>query len=301
MRCSVDQIIIEPGIYYCLNLITPLIKKDLFSVAIEDPGHLRVQNNFLLHGIKVHPIPIDAKGLDIEKLKSSPANAVFVTPSHQFPTGIIMPLSRRLELTEWAKENHALIIENDYNSHFRYYEQPIPSLQSFAPDNVIYISSFSKNIFPSIRIAYMVLPKELMQKFHIFFKNCPSSVPFLMQKSLESFIKEGCWDSHLRKFVRKQRIKHDILIAALNEEFGDKIHVSGLNAGLHLMVKVKWPMEEDELVSRAYRAGIRVIPVSAFATSPPDKYGAVLLSFGGIRAEDIPTGIHFLRQAWLGS
>ena len=295
IECHPDQIIIAAGSCNCYSLISRFLITRKFDLALEAPGVLRAQLSFERHGVPTHPVHLDSDGLNMQALRATPAKAVLVNPSPQFPTGIVMPYSRRLELTEWAKANDAIIIEYDRNYNIRYHSSPIPSLQSFAPDQVIYMSTFSKIMFPSIRISYMVLPPDLLEQCK---NDC--AVPFLMQKTLELFIKEGYWETHLKKTLKRQREKQSLISSALQQEFGNQITISDIEASSYIMVQTKFPMTENELVSKAFKAGVKVNPLSAFATFAPKKPGAVLLSYGGISLEDIPTGIKILRQAWLG-
>lgn len=203
VKCSSDQIIICGGTQYSISLICQLLLSKTFTIAIEEPGLSWAYKIFQNYNFSICPIELDPFGLNIDQLKSSEAKAVYVTPSHQFPTGKIMPISRRLELIEWAVSQNKLIIEDDYTGHFRYNIKPIPSLQSLCPSHVIYLGTVSKFLFPSIRVSYMVLPEYLVASFNEIFDGLPSVVPFITQKTLELFMQEGHWDSYLRKTNRQ--------------------------------------------------------------------------------------------------
>lgn len=300
VKCTVDQIIVASGIHSSLNLIAQLIKADISTIAIEDPGFFAARSTFENCGFEVCPINLDSYGLDVNKLSITKAKAVYVTPSHQFPTGIIMPISRRLELIEWANSSNSIIIEDDYSCHLRYNVKAIQSLQSLSNDRVIHMGSFSKFLFPSIRVSYMVLPEELKNRFCLMFNGYPSSVPFIIQKTLQLFMEEGFWDSYIRKTIRTQKKKHDALVEALNKEFGDNIIILGKNAGLHLLVQVKLPMTEEELINKAYEVGVKVYPTSTvWAYIKSHDCGTVLLGFGAMQLDNIPLAVKLLREAWL--
>lgn len=300
VRCNVDQIIVESGIHSSFNIICQLIKKDVSEIAIEEPGFFAARNTFENYGLEVCPIELDSCGLNVKKLNISKARAVYVTPSYQFPTGTIMPISRRLELVEWANKSESLIIEDDYSCHLRYNIKPIPSIQSLSAERVIHLGSFSKFLFPSIRVSYMVLPEKLVNRFYSLFENFPSSVPFIVQKTLQHFMEEGYWDSYIRKTIRNQKRKHDALVHTLDKEFGDKITILAKNAGLHIVVQVKWDMTEDELIKRAYKAGVKVYPTSVlWNCEKSHKHGAVMMGFGAIQIEHIPKAVKLLKKAWL--
>lgn len=300
VKCSLDQVIICGGAQYSISLICQLLLNKTSTIAIEEPGlswAYKIAKNF---NFSICPIELDNLGLNVDQLKSTDAETVYVTPSHQFPTGKIMPISRRLELVEWAVSQNKLIIEDDYTGHLRYNIKPIPSLQSLCPSHVIYLGTVSKFLFPSIRISYMVLPEYLVARFNEVFNGLPSVVPFLTQKTLELFMKEGNWDSYLRKTNKQLKEKHDILIESLKMEFEDTITISGMGAGLHILVKVKWPMKAEVLIARAAQAGVNILPPSELWFGKEDEtYGEILLGFGGIEAEAIPEAVKLLKYAWL--
>ncbi len=299
IQCSLEQVIIAPGTQHCLLLAGQLLNPQTSTMAIEDPGFSGAYAAFTNQGFCIQPIPLDHHGLKVKTLNQSAAKAVYVTPSHQFPTGCIMSITRRLRLIEWAHKQDAYIIEDDYSSYLRYDVKPIQPLQALAPDRVIYISSFSKILSPAIRIAYMVLPESLAQKIHTLYQSVPSPVPFLIQKPLELFFQQGHWDSHLRKTTRFFKKNHDALLRALQQEFGDTLSISGKNAGLHLLLQIKWPMTTAELVSRAYQAGIKILPADKLWVQSEPNAASILLGFGGIALDDIPTAVRLLRKAWL--
>jgi GntR family transcriptional regulator/MocR family aminotransferase len=300
IQCTIDQLMIAPGTHHCLMLAGQLLKASTSTIATEDPGFIGAHLAFTNQNFHIQPIPLDHHGLTLKALHASTAKAVYVTPSHQFPTGRIMPITRRLRLIEWANEQNAYIIEDDYSSHLRYDIKPIQPMQALAPERVIYISSFSKILSPAIRVAYMVLPEKLAQKAQKLAENSPSPVPFLIQKPLERFLQQGHWESHLRKATQYFKKKHDTLLQALNQEFGDTLSISGKNAGLHLLLEIKWRMTAEELVSRAYKAGVKIqSPDKLWIESKSSPKTTILLGFGGIELKDIPPAVHLLRKAWI--
>ena len=302
VKCTSDQIFIGAGVHYCLGMLCQLIRDTTTTIAMEDPGYHITRSTLTNNGFNVKPISLDSSGLNVKELSFTNAKAVYVTPSHQYPLGIIMPISRRLELIEWANQNDSIIIEDDYSCHLRYNTKPIQSLQSLCSDKVVYIGSFSKFLFPTLRLSYMVIPAPMMDKFLSMFNGYPSSVSFIIQKTLELFMKQGHWESYLRKNNQLQKKKHDTLVEVLKKEFGDKISIFGMNAGLHLLVQIKWAMSEEELIERAYSVGVKVYPTSKFWKHPKkDLDGAVVLGFGGIELDHIAPAIKLLHKAWLNS
>lgn len=297
--CSVDQIFIGAGVHYCLGMMCQFLGNDV-TVAMEDPGYHVTRATFRNHGFAVKPISLDSCGLNVANLRASEAKVAYVTPSHQYPLGIIMPISRRLELIEWAVQSDSIIIEDDYSCHLRYNTNPVQSLQFLCPEKVVYVGSFSKFLFPSARLSYMVLPENMLEKFTNMFDGYPSSVSHLIQKTMELFMQQGYWESYLRKSKRIQKKKHDSLIKMLTEEFGENISIYGMNAGLHIMVEVKNGMYEADLIGSALNAGVKVYPTSKFWENPENGLkSAVVLGFGGIEMDYIEPAVKLLRKAWI--
>jgi GntR family transcriptional regulator / MocR family aminotransferase len=266
---------------------------------MEDPGFSAAYAAFTNHGFHVPLVPVNYHGLNVKALRNTTAHAVYVTPSHQFPTGRTMSITRRVQLIDWAYERNALIIEDDYNCHLRYDVKPAPALQGLAPDKVIYMGSFSKILSPSLRIAYMVLPQNLALSLQQKSENFSCSVPFIMQKPLELFLQENLFESHLRKTLRQFKKKRDILLHALQKHFGETITISGENAGIHVLLDLKKNISSTILIDKALRAGIYLSSNNIWVESPPSKMGRVLLGYGGIKDEDIDPAISLLRQIWL--
>ncbi|ADK15394.1 PLP-dependent aminotransferase family protein, partial [Clostridium ljungdahlii] len=189
VRCTPEQIIIGAGTQYLIILLCMLLGKD-YPYLTENPGYNRVRTVFKDQGIDIHRISIDKDGICINDLKKSSARVVYVTPSHQFPYEMIMPISRRLELLKWHEEKNGYIIEDDYDSEFRYKGKPVPSLQGLdRSENVIYLGTFSKSLIPSIRISYLVLPPKLILKYQEHFKIYKQTVSRLHQNILYIFMK----------------------------------------------------------------------------------------------------------------
>lgn len=302
VKCTVDQIIIGPGTQYCLDLACQLIRPITDKIGIENPGFWAARSVFTSRGLQVLPIPVKKHGLQVKKLSITDAKAVYVTPSHQFPTGNIMSITRRLGLVAWAYRSDGIIIEDDYSCHLRYNVKPIQALQALAPDKVIYLGSFSKILSPSIRVAYMVLPPNMAEDFLIKAKKIPCSVPFLIQKPLELFLAEGEWTSYLRKIMRQMKKKRDVLMQALTSEFGNTLTIFGGNAGLHLLIQVKLQITEEELVGRALENGVLVQPgKNLWMEEEEAPFGMILLGYGGIAIEDIYPAVQRLKQVWVNT
>lgn len=299
VRCIPEQIIIGAGLQYLMLLLCMLLGKD-YEYAIENPGYNKVRNVFIDQGIDACSISIDENGICIEELRKSSARVVYVTPSHQYPFGMIMPVSRRLELLKWCEEKDGYIIEDDYDSEFRYEGKPIPSLQGLdRNDKVIYMGTFSKSLIPSIRISYLALPQKLVKKYQEHFKMYKQTVSRLHQNTLYRFMKEGYFSSHINKMRKLYRKKRAILLSAIDKHMKEKIEIIGANSGLHILLKVKNGMTEKELIQSAHKMQIKIYPTSIYyAECVSSEFPLILLGFGGLTEMQIEEGIQILKKAW---
>lgn len=302
VRCEPEQIIICAGILSCLSIISQLLHKSTHRIALEEPCFDTVRASFSNHGYETVPIRVGTDGIEQKELSQSSAQAVYLTPSHQFPTGAVIPVNKRLELIEWADSTKAFIIEDDYDSEFRYNSRPIPSMQSL--DNkgrVIYMNTFSKSFAPGIRISFMVLPPSLRDEYQRNFSRYNCSVPWLEQQVMLRFMKEGYWARHLRKVCMSNKKKHEILNNIITEEMGTRANILGKNAGLHILLEVKNGLSEKELIEKAAIAGVTVYPVSNhFAIKKNYTDNMVLIGFSSLTEDEIVKGVRLLRQAWFG-
>lgn len=299
VRCSAEQIIIGAGTQVLIGLLCMLIGKE-HIYAIENPGFHRTRITLQDHGVRTIPITLDEDGININQLKDTDANVVYVTPSHQFPVGMIMPISRRMELIKWAEEKTGYIIEDDYDGEYRYKGKPIPSLQGLSnKESVVYLGTFSKSLIPSIRISYMVLPPSLMKRYLERFTIYKQTVSRIHQDTLYRFMKEGFWQSHLNKMRTLYRKKHSTLMLAIDKYFGQNVTIIGEYSGLHIVLEVKNNMDEDELIKSAMNVGVKVYPLSIYYNEVTESVGSrILLGFGGLTVEDIEAGIKLLKDAW---
>lgn len=266
VNCSPDNIIVGAGDEYLLMLLDQLLTNahdKVLSYAMENPAYRKAY--FVLNGIgrEVYPIMLDGYGMNCSLLKDSGVNVAYVTPSHQYPMGIVMSIGRRMEMLSWAKEkDDRYIIEDDYDSEFRYRGKPIPALQGLDKDGkVIYIGTFSKSIAPGLRMSYMVLPDRLMESYVKVGLRYSNTVSRIDQNIVNRFIKEGYYERHLNKMRGIYKAKHDVLLGGL-KNLGTGYEVSGESAGLHILLSTD-NASESELVNMAADKGVRVYPLSA--------------------------------------
>ncbi|MED3728764.1 PLP-dependent aminotransferase family protein [Priestia filamentosa] len=299
VECSENQIIIGAGTQYLLSMLCKIVGRELVY-GIEEPGYNRVRFIFKEYGQVVKPIPLDQNGINVTHLKDSKVKVVYVTPSHQFPLGMVMPISRRLELIEWAKETGGYIIEDDYDSEFRYEGKPIPSLQSLDSNGkVIYMGTFAKSLIPSLRLSYMVLPSKLLIEYNKHFIGYAQTVSRLHQHTLKLFIETGQWSRHLNKVRNIYKKKHNALLTAIRAHMDGKVKVMGSGAGLHVLLEPKNNMTERELIDKAREQGVLVYPVSTFYDQRShQEYPQILLGFAGLDENGINEGVQLLSKAW---
>lgn len=298
VNCYEEQIIIGAGNDYLLLLLAQLFSKDSV-IALEAPTYPQAYHIFKSLGFETRHIPLDKQGMDIEKLRHSDAKIAYVTPSHQYPTGVVMPINRRMQLLSWANEEERYIIEDDYDSEFRFQGRPIPSFQgNDTHGNVIYIGTFSKAIAPAIRISYMVLPQKLLRRYKERLSFYSSTVSRIDQAVLNRFMVEGHYERHLNKMRGIYKNKHDILLMAL-KTMGGQIRIFGESAGLHLLIEYNGTLSEEELINSAAQKGICVYPLSRYymegvALEKP----VIVLGFARLSEKELEQGIAILKTIW---
>lgn len=282
-----------------MHLVIQLLGRDRVY-ALENPGYRKLYQIFAANGVTVRPTPLDKHGLRADALTASDASVVYLTPSHHFPLGTVMTAARRLEILRWASEApDRYIIEDDYDSEFRYRGKPIPSLQSSDKrGKVIYIGTFSKAIAPAIRVSYMVLPESLLEVYRrdCSFYSC--TVSRIDQRILNEFIRDGYFERHLNKMRMHYRAKHDLLLAEL-EPFKKAFTISGEDAGLHLLLTARGAVTEAQLLSAATEAGVKVYGMSENMVETDAPKATILLGFGSVSEPEMKEGLHRLQKAWL--
>jgi GntR family transcriptional regulator / MocR family aminotransferase len=298
VRCIPEQVVIVNGTQQALDLLARMLLRPGDAVAVEDPGYLAARQVFASYSARLIPMPVDGEGMLVKGLAGSDARLTVVTPSHQFPTGATMSLPRRLSLLRWARSEGGLVIEDDYDSGFRFQGRPLPSLQGLdGASTVAYLGSFSKVLFPSLRVGYAVLPPDLVAAFEAAKDLTDRQTPILEQQVLASFLSEGHFDRHLRRMRQLYGERRRALVEALAARMGDACRVLGSEAGMHLMVELDIRMEEDEAVERAAAAGVAVYPSSPYRLkSNPDI--ALLLGYAGMPEDRIREGVRRIADAW---
>ncbi|MET1013854.1 MAG: PLP-dependent aminotransferase family protein [Paenisporosarcina sp.] len=300
VRCAPQQIILGSGTEQLMPLLIRLLGNQSVY-AIENPGYPLTHHIFVNHDRSVIPIPVDGDGMNVSALEKTDASVAYVTPSHQFPTGAILSASRRVQLLNWASAKEGrYIIEDDYDSEFRYTGKPIPSLQGIdQSERVIYISTFSKSLMPSLRMAYLVLPMHILQAYRKIFPYYSSTVPRLDQHVLAQFMNAGHFSKHLNRMRKIYRKKLEKLTSCL-ALYAPLVKISGEQAGMHIVLTVDLNKTDKELVNLAMKKGIRVYARSEYMMTPniESTKPQILLGFGGFSEPEIEEAIQSLMHAW---
>ena len=296
VRCQPDQIVVGAGLEYLLNVLVQILP-ETSVFGLEDPGYYAAWQVLRNHGRACRMIPLDGSGLREDILRESGATVAFVTPSHQFPMGCTMPVSRRASLLSWAEESDdRFIVEDDYDSEFRYASRPIPAMQSLDDGGkVIYVGTFSRSIAPSIRVAYLVLPRRLLPVYEQRLGFAASTVSRFEQQTLAAFLQRGLYSRHLRRAANLYRKKQQALLTELAKIPGATVR--GAEAGLHFLLTVPGKSEEW-LVAQAAKAGVPVRGLSSYCKECACLESTLVLGFAGLNPEEIPAAAATLREAF---
>lgn len=257
VHCSPEQIVVGSGTEQLLPQLLELLP-DTTTFGIEDPGYPLTRQLFAHQRRTFIPIPVDESGVRVDLVEQASIDALYVTPAHQFPTGTILSVSRRQRLLNWASERQTYVIEDDYDSEFRYSGKPIPSLQSMDQnERVVYLSTFSKSLMPSLRIGYMVLPPPLLNRYRERYRHFTCSVPRFEQHTLAAFMATGDFEKHLNRMRKTYRRKLEIIIAAF-KPYEPVVSVTGASAGLHVVLSVRTSATSEDLKRLAEASNIRI-------------------------------------------
>jgi GntR family transcriptional regulator/MocR family aminotransferase len=279
VKCEPNQIIIVSGSQLALQICARGLLTSSDAVCVEEPGYPGARDALQASGATLIPLPVDDEGISIQKLSSyrKKVRVVYVTPSHQYPLGTLMSASRRLELLDWAEQNRTWIIEDDYDSEYRYASRPLGSLQGMDNSSrVIYIGTFSKVLFPSIRIGYLVVPNELVKQFVQIRESLDIFSPTLYQLALNDFIEQGHFARHLRKMRSIYLERQKALLESLQKHFGNLVTAYNTDGGLHLCVFLPQKIDDQQIAQNAAKRGISIMPLSSCYAGKKSRSGMVL-------------------------
>lgn len=299
MHISPEQVIIGAGTEYLYGLLIQLLGFDK-NYAVENPGYSKISQIYKSHHVSCEYASMDAEGVKIEDLENNQIEVVHISPSHHFPTGIIMPISRRYELLSWASKSASrYIIEDDYDSEFRLTGQPIPTLQSIdVLEKVIYINTFTKTLSSTVRISYMVLPKHLVNAFYskLSFYSC--TVSNFEQYTLARFINEGYFEKHINRMRNYYHTKRDTLLRTIkNSPLSSYVTISEEDAGLHFLMEVKTELSDETFCQKAEQKGIKLTPLSQYYLHPTKTVKHIfIVNYSSLAEECMEEAIHRIYQ-----
>ena len=293
LTASEDSIVITCGAQHAIDLVARILLEPGDTVAVEDPGYLPVVRLFTALGARVTGVPVDDQGLVVGRLPSS-ARIVYVTPSHQFPLGMTMSMPRRRALLAWAERHDAAVIEDDYDTEFRYVDRPLEPLQALDHNGrVVYVGSFSKTFSPAVRLGFALVPPPLAEPIAALRQLIDWHPPTAMQTAMAGFINDGLLDKHIRRGRRVYAERHALLTQALSGPLA--IHLTALttNAGLHIATLLRKELCEDEVIQAAAEHGIGMMGLQHLFHASSPRQG-LLLGFGAVRTTDLPAALRAL-------
>jgi GntR family transcriptional regulator/MocR family aminotransferase len=292
--CKPEQVIIVNGFYQALDLVCRVHLDEGESVVVEDPVFPQVRETFRTFGGVPVPVRVDEGGFSIDEMKTYSRHRpkmAYLTPSHQFPTGAIMSLPRRLELLEYANANGIILVEDDYDSEFRYGGSPIPALMGLDDHHcVVYIASFSKLIYPSLAMAYLIVPERFAQIYANARTSCSDAFPMHLQESVADFIDEGNLSRHIKKMTALYDRRRRAMVTALKKYLGERVTIYGDNAGIHLLARIDSDLPDTEIVSGALARGVALVSTAIYYANSPVK-GEFSMGYGDVTEEQIDEGI----------
>jgi|SRR5580692_1354806 GntR family transcriptional regulator/MocR family aminotransferase len=299
VRCESSQILVTTGSQQALQISAQVLLDPKDQVLMEDPGYPGARMAFTSAGARLVPIPVDGEGMVVSEItgRSRHARVAYVTPSHQYPLGMTMSAARRMSLLKWAARAGSWIIEDDYDSEYRFGSRPIPSLQGLDMDGrVIYIGTLSKVLFPALRLGYVVVPKDLVPAYSAVRDAADIFSSTLHQAVLKDFFREGHFARHIRRMRMVYMDRRTALVNSIRNQIGDIVEVIGAEAGMHLVALLPAGTDDVAISKHAAESGISAMPLSSCYLKPSKRAG-LILGYGGVSPRQIQDGIHKLRTS----
>ncbi|MBZ5625463.1 MAG: PLP-dependent aminotransferase family protein [Acidobacteriia bacterium] len=301
VTCSAGQVVVTAGSQQALDLAVRVLLDPGDTAWMEDPGYLGARGALLAAGVRPVPVKVDSEGLSVAdgETRAPRARMAYVTPSHQYPLGVTMSLSRRMALLDWARRRQAWIVEDDYDSEFRYSGRPLAALQGLDTANrVIYTGTFSKVLFPALRLGYLVAPEAVVDAFISARALADRHSPALEQALVAEFLSEGHFARHVRRMRALYAERQDALVSAARRELAGLLEVPPAEAGMHLVGWLPKSATDCEVSRRAAAAGVSAPAVSLYALRPPARPG-LLLGYAAVNGRQIREGVRKLASTML--
>jgi len=286
-----DRVVFCNGSAQGIGLLSVVLRdRGVRRIAVEDPGYADQCTSIQASGLETPRVPVDDRGLCVDRLRRLDVGAVLVTPAHQYPTGSVLSPERRAALLEWAAKQRAVIIEDDYDAEYRYDREPIGALQGLAPERVVYVGSASKVLSPALRLGWLVVPPDLVADVTRAKRQADNGSATPEQFALAEFIETGAFDSHLRRTRQIYRRRRDALVTSLHKHFPD-LRLRGVAAGLHVLIELDRGVDERAVIAAAARQSIRVYGGGAYRAKPLAGPPAILVGYGGLPESTIPEAV----------
>lgn len=299
VKTEATSIIIGSSTQQMLIYLGHILKDEFSGVIIEDPGYDGAREAFQFHGFTMETLPVFETGADFSNLNRLKERLIYVTPSHHSPYGVSMPIQQRQTLINWVNKKEGYILEDDYDSEFRYTQQPFPALASIHSERVIYLGNFSKSFLPGIRLSYMVLPQPVLHRYKKRFRQFENTASVLSQLTMAEFMREGEWLRHIKRMRVVYRKKMQHFISNIKHELGDHVTIIGEQSGLYILVKVHLNCSEERLIQRAFKYGVKVYPTKIYFVNRNPETPLIKLGFGHLDFDEITQGVKLLKSAWL--
>lgn len=284
-----NQIIVTSGHYYSLFLLTVFFKSTDYSLLMEDPGYQATRDVFMKERFSISYLPLEKDGITTSFLPEKKKSLLYITPSHQYPMGSILPIKKRMEILNWAAATGSYIIEDDYDSELRYRDMPVPSLQSIDKNNrVIYMGTFSKSTSPDLRTSYIVMPKGFPVELTKRLPCLSAAVPEFIEEALARYIENGSYEKHISTIRTYFRRKHDLIVSYFKTNFPDKVKIHGTGGGVHFLLEINTTLTTDEIIETAKKQNVRVYDPRMFWANPKKApQNMVLIGYGGIPMDNL--------------
>ncbi len=298
MDVNPDNIIVGAGTEYLYSMIVQLLGHNKM-IAVEDPGYKKIGKVYESNGVKCVHVKIDKEGLNINDLAGCNVSAIHISPSHHFPTGRVMPIGRRHQLLSWASKNKCYIIEDDYDSEFRFSGKPIPTMAGIDGRSVIYMNTFSKTLAPSIRIAYMILPDQLIETFHKKLGFYSGTVSSFEQYTLANFIKKGYFERHINRMRNYYRDYRNRIIHAIRQSpIYSKVTIEEENAGLHFILGIKGDVDDEKFIKTLKDNNINISGVSDYCYNNLEEFRhKFIINYSAVEEEKLTRALDIMNQA----
>ncbi|WP_100401779.1 MocR-like pyridoxine biosynthesis transcription factor PdxR [Bacillus sp. FJAT-42315] len=298
IEVTASEIIIGSSTQQLLLSIGLLLKSTHTHIILEDPGYNGAVDVFRMLQYEIETMSVTPTGHQFQQLNCYESKLMYVTPSHQFPYGVSLSIQQRQCLIQWAIKRQGFIIEDDYDSEFRYEQQPFPALSALDRSHVIYIGNFSKSFLPSLRIAYMIVPPTLQASFQATVGQFENNASLLHQQAMATFMKEGEWVRHIKRMRNVYKQKMHLLVSELQQAFGNEISIIGEKSGLYVVAQLHTNETEASLIQKALAYGVKVYPTTPYFIEAKTKEPLIQLGFSSLTFDEIVGGVQLLKKAW---